>query len=87
MFGIPNPLDIVSDYFSDGAADVSEKIIQKAIERPELVIIPVLIVSAALVVAGGSPAYSMAYAATAGAMDAAEEKEFGHVLTGGIFNG
>ncbi len=84
MFGIPNPLDVASDWLSDSSADIVGKMVEKAKERPELIVIPVVVVAAALVVVAGSPAYSMAYAATAGAIDAAEEREFGHVVTGGI---
>ncbi len=85
MFGIPNPLDVASDWFSSGASDVWEKLLDRVVEQPELVVIPVIVASTALVLLAGSPAYSAAYAATAGALDAAEEKEFGHVLTGGLF--
>ena len=84
MFGIPNPLDLATDWFSDGANDVWVKLLDKVKDNPELVIIPTLVVAGALVVTAGSPAYSVAYMATAGALDAAEGREFGHVITGGI---
>ncbi len=86
MFGIPNPLDLASDWFSDGASEVWEKLIAKIEEKPELIIIPVIVASSALVLLAGSPAYSAAYAATAGVTDAAEGKEFGHSITGGILS-
>ena len=85
MFGIPNPLYVASDWFSSGASDVWGKMIDAVVDRPELVVIPVLIVAGALVGTAVPTAYSTAYAITAGAKDAAEEEEFGHALTGGLF--
>lgn len=66
MFGIPNPLDIASDFFSEGAADILDDIYSNVKEHPETIIVPVVAVLGTVTAAFFLKAASEVYGAEVG---------------------
>lgn len=72
------------DVAADALRDVLGQIYQKAIDNPEIIIVPAAVLAGAGLAIGAGTGYGTAYSVTAGALDAAQDRQEGFILPGGI---